>query len=138
MNNCIKVLYESFKLTEDGKYVSVIKDGHIDFEENEYVSSLPYKDNMEALIRDLMECGFITVKTGEIIPIFRVYSFISNENKEEEKEKPIVVINKNEKWKANNKRKFYRNKHNKKNITLTEEKEKDCSSKDPAPGSESL
>ena len=81
----MKIIYEGHEESNDGSIRKVLKSAFIEFSEKttEYINALSYAENMEAMIFDILDNGFVVVGNGVAIPIFGIREFLaqtSNEN----------------------------------------------------------
>lgn len=108
-DKAIKIIYVHYETMPDGTIRSKDKEAIIPFTKNstEYVDSQSYKDNMEAMLLDIFETGFVFINDNMVIPIFNIKQYMAFNKSETNKQ--VNIENQNNKhfnrW--NNKKKFH-------------------------------
>lgn len=109
IEKAIKIIYSHYETMPDGSIKSKDKEAIILFTKNstEYVESQSYKDNMEAMLLDIFETGFVFINDNTVIPIFNIKQYMALDKSEANK--IVNTGNQNNKhfnrW--NNKKKFH-------------------------------
>lgn len=105
-NKSIKIIYTAYDTMQDGSIRWKEKEAVIPFgkDTTEYVDSLPYRDNMEAMLMDIFESGFVFINDRLVVPVFNVKQYMACD-----KEEVNTVINNSQsnKNRWNNKKKFH-------------------------------
>lgn len=80
MKQCIQIVYDFFEENKDGSIRKYPKICSIPFSSKttEYINSLSYEENMEAMIFDILEDGFVFVSDKVAVPIFNIKEFIAS------------------------------------------------------------
>lgn len=85
MKPCMKIIYEGHEESNDGSIRKVLRTAFIEFSERttEYINTLSYAENMEAMIFDILDNGFVVVGNGVAIPIFGIREFLAQTSHED-------------------------------------------------------
>lgn len=78
----IKIVYEAFMLERNPSPHYVVAEILFSEKTTEYVNGMSYRENMEAMIFDIMETGVVFVNDGQrdiAIPIFSIKQYFANE-----------------------------------------------------------
>lgn len=119
IERAIKIIYLHYETMQDKSIKCIDREAIVRFSKDstEYVINQSYKDNMEAMLLDIFENGFVFINDNIAIPVFNIKQFMSfnfedksqksqeSQDKGQKKEKIPVVENRHfNRW--NNKRKF--------------------------------
>jgi len=75
----IKIIYSNYEVIQDGSIRWKDKEVIVPFSKDmtEYVTNQSYRDNMEAMILDIFESGYVFISDKIAIPVFNIKQFIA-------------------------------------------------------------
>jgi hypothetical protein len=81
MNKSIQIIYEDFEIVTSGINRN-LKSATIQFCEKttEYIPSLNYADNFEAMVSDIIQNGYVYLNDNNVISVLNIKKFIGNNN----------------------------------------------------------
>jgi hypothetical protein len=113
IERAIKIIYLHYETMQDKSIKCIDREAIVKFSKDstEYVINQSYKDNMEAMLLDIFENGFVFINDNIAIPVFNIKQFMAfsfegqSQEKNQKKERIPIVENRHfNRW--NNKRKF--------------------------------
>jgi len=113
IERAIKIIYLHYETMQDKSVKCIDREAIVRFSKDstEYVINQSYKDNMEAMLLDIFENGFVFINDNIAIPVFNIKQFMSfsfegqSQEKNQKKERIPIADNRHfNRW--NNKRKF--------------------------------
>jgi hypothetical protein len=116
IERAIKIIYLHYETMQDKSIKCIDREAIVRFSKDstEYVINQSYKDNMEAMLLDIFENGFVFINDNVAIPVFNIKQFMSfsfedkrqeSQDKTQKKERIPITENRHfNRW--NNKRKF--------------------------------
>jgi len=84
IEKAIKIIYTAYDVIQDGNIRWKEKEVIVPFSKitTEYIDKLSYQDNMEAMLLDIFESGFVFINDNIAIPVFNIKQFMAYDSKE--------------------------------------------------------